>query len=214
MGGSTHIVHTHTHTHTLLPIRLGEHPQRWRRRAFSGRSQGIRIPELCPCPLTTPKGGGQVPCLRPFPSHWGWQGPPGAIHRIAQTHGDTEPRALSGPGPPADTFCTVHSMPACAACKRLRLSSTTCCAKGHHQAGYIDRQPLSKVCAADGLRPCPRCMLLHRGVCHCCSWGLHKVCTPVPTRKRPAPPPVVHCKRPCPSQPGPRNAHSLYTLHR
>ena len=157
-------------------------------------------------------GGKQVFCLQPFPSHRGWQIPLGALHRNVQTHSDTEPGALSPPPPPpARTLCTAHSMPECATCKRPWLSPAECCAKGHHQAGYVDRQPLSQVFVAHGLPPCPRCMLMHRGVRHCCSRGHHKVCTPVPTRKRPAPLPVGHCKRPCLKSTGPaQHSHFLH----
>ena len=151
------------------------------------------------CDLFPIIGDGRVP-----------QAPYTGTHR----HTATPSQAPSaGPAPPARTLCTVHSMPACATCKRLRLPAADYCAKGHHRAGYVDRQPLSKVCAAHGLPPCPGCMLMHRGVRHCCSRGHHKVCTPVPTQKRPAPPPVGHCKRPCLQSTGPRDAHSFYALH-
>ena len=44
--------------------------------------------------------------------------------------------------------------------------------------GYVDHRPLSKVCQAHGLPPCPRCSLMQRGVRHCCQRGHHKVNTP------------------------------------
>ena len=67
--------------------------------------------------------------------------------------------------------CPAHKLPACVTCKRLHLSATVCCAKGHHALGYVDRRPLSKVCLAHGQPTCPRCTLMQRGVRHCCQRG-------------------------------------------
>ena len=81
----------------------------------------------------------------------------------------------------------------------LRRTAEACCALGHHADDHIARRPQLQLCPLHGLPPCPRCTLKQRGVRHCCQRGHHKVCTPVPTRrKRPL---AAHSqlpnKRPC-----------------
>ena len=95
------------------------------------------------------------------------------------------------------SLCPAHYLPVCSTCKRLRIPAALCCSKGHHNPGHIDRCPLSKTCALHGLPPCPRCTLMQKGVRHCCARGHHKVCTPAPTRTRPAATPEGPRKCPC-----------------
>ena len=99
--------------------------------------------------------------------------------------------------PPVHSLCPAQCLPACSTCKRPRIPAAVCCSKGHHTPGHIDRRPLSKVCALHGFPPCPRCTRMQRGVQHFCARGHHKVCTPAPTRTRPAAPPEGPRKRQC-----------------
>ena len=94
-----------------------------------------------------------------------------------------------------------------------RLQAAVCCSKGHHTPGHIDRCPLLKVCALHGLLPCPRCTLMQRGVRHCYARGHHKVCTPAPTRTRPAAPPKGPHKRQCLRSPGPSHYPLMRSPH-
>ena len=57
-------------------------------------------------------------------------------------------------------------------------------ALGHHADDHIARRPQLQLCPLHGLPPCPRCTLKQRGVRHCCQRGHHKVCTPVPARRK------------------------------
>ena len=144
-----HPLHTHTHTHTH------RHPH---------------TPDLCPHPPFALRGGGYGKFRRGFLPHH-----EGGGRKVAQAPYTVTRRRPPGPTATATCItvpspitsvhaCPAHRLPACVTCKRLRLSAATCCAKGHHAPGYVDRRPLSKVCQANGLPPCPHCTLMQRGV--------------------------------------------------
>ena len=107
------------------------------------------------------------------------QRPYTGTRRRANTHRAPQPAPLADP-----SKCTQHSATACTTRKRLRRTAEACCALGHHADDHVARTPQLQLCPLHGLPPCPRCTLKQRGVRHCCQRGHHKVCTPVPMRRK------------------------------
>ena len=143
-----------------------------------------------------------------FPVIWSARVPQAPYSVTARRKAVTSAPTPVTRAPQVHSLCPAHCLPACSTCKRLRIPTALCCSKGHHTPGHIDRRPLSKVCALHGLSPCPCCTLMQRGVRHCCARRHHKVCTPAPTRTKPAAPPEGPRKRQCLCSPGPSQSPS------